>query len=240
MVELFYSLRCRYTIVPFHWTYRLSLGLIESWRNIDDMARFARERRGYGNTDSGFGLDYPTRPDRQGMVRFWRWDWRFKRIKSRKFHFPEADYLATLAARLRVVGKNELAEQIALIMPLPDVQLLPKPDPYDISNYNFRNIQLCTYELRHCLRIILDQRDFDLARERIRGRTPFTLADGSWIEYGEEGRLVLHLHRGHTQETTEDFYLSVLDASEKAYRSWAGKNAKRLGLDPLPKHRRRD
>lgn len=235
MVELFYSLHCRYTIVPFHWTYRLSLGLIESWRNIDDIARFARERRGYGNTDSGFGLEYPTRPDRQGMVRFWRWDWRFKRIKSRKYHFPEADYLATLAARLRVVGKSELAEQISLIMPLPDVQLLPQPDPYDRANYSSRTY---SYEFSHCHRIILDQRDFDLARERIRGRTPFTLADGSWIEYGDAGRLVLHLQRGHTQETTDEYYLSVLDASEKAYRTWAGKNAERLGLDPLPQQRR--
>lgn len=230
MLELFYSARCRYTIVPHRWTYRLALGLIESWRSLDDIARFAQERRGYGNTDSGFGLEYPTRADRQGMVRFWRWDWRVQgRIKSRKYHFPEADYLGVLAARLRVVGKDALAEQIEKIMPLPDVRLLREPDPYDISNYTGI---LHSYEFKHCHRVILDQRDFGLARERIRNRIPFILADGSWIEYGESGRLVLHLQRGHTQETTEAFYLSVLDASEKAYRTWAGKNRTRVGLEP--------
>lgn len=236
MVELVFSARCGYTIVPYRWTYRLALGLIESWRNLDDIARFARERRGYGNTDSGFGLEYPKRPDRQGMVRFWRWDWHSRgRIKTRKYHFPEADYLATLAARLRAVGKDESADSIAQLMPLPDVRLLPQPDPYDISNYGGL---LHSYEFKHCQRIILDQRDFDVAEERIRKRIPFALPDGSFIEYGDEGRLVLHLQRGHVQETTAAFYLSVLDASEKAYRTWAGKNGKRYGLEPLPKRRR--
>lgn len=241
MVELFYSARCRYTIVPFHWTYRVALRLIESRRNIEETARFAMERRGYGNTDAGFGLEYPTRADRQGMVRCWRWDWHDpKRIKSRKFHFPEADYLAVLVARLRVEGKDELAEPITKTMPLPDIRLLPKPDPYDIDNYHLRNTQPFSYELAHCHRVILDQRDFDMASERIHNRTHFTVPDGSWVEYGDDEQLVLHLQRGYTQKTTTAFYLSVLKASERAYRTWAGKNRKRYGLEPLPKRGRSD
>lgn len=233
MFDLVFSARCAYTIVPYRWTYRLALGLIESWRNLDDIARFAQRRTSYGNTDSGFGLDYPTRPDRQDMVRFWRWNWRVRgRVKTRKYHFPEADYLATLVARLRVAGKDELADQVARMMPLPDVRLLPHPDPYDVSNYSGRSY---SYELKHCMRLILEQRDFELARERLHNRTPFTLPDDSFVEYCEGGRLVLHLQRGHTQETTETFYLAVLDAVENAYRQWAAKDGKQSELQPLPK-----
>lgn len=232
-LEISFAAQCRYTIAPYRWTYRLSLGLVESWRNLDDIARFALKRVGYGNTDSGFGLEYPTREDRKGMVRFWRWDWRRPgRIRTRKYHFPEADYLATLAARLRVVGKDELAGPIARMMPLPDVELLPRPDPYDISNYRLHNPRQLSYELGHCQRFILDQRDFALARQRLHDRAPFILPDGSRLEHGEDGRMVLHTQRGHTQETTVVFYLSVLDATERAYRAWASRDASRH--DPAP------
>lgn len=220
MPELSFSGRCPFTLVPYRWTYRLALGLIEMWRDLDAVARFALERRGYGNTDSGFGLEYPTRPDRQGMVRYWRWDWSVRPLKTRKWHFPEADYLATLVARLRVAGKDELASPIVALMPLPEVTLLPHPDPYDIANYTFHCVHDFSYAFQHSLRMILDQRDFTRARERLTNRLPFTLPDGSGIEYRAAGKLILHLHHGHQQETTEEFYLSVLDKAEKAYHQW--------------------
>ena len=218
MLEIRFTARCAYTLVPYRWTYRLSLGLIESWRDLDAVARFALGRCGYGNTDSGFGLEYPTRPDRQGMVRFWRWVWSSRGpTRTRKWHFPEADYLAVLVARLRVVGKDAQADELAALGPLPEVVLLPQPDPYDRSNYSF---SADTFELRHSTRLILEQRDFALARARATGRLPFALPDGSWIAYGEGGRLTLHLHRGYTQETTEEAYLALLDALARAYQTW--------------------
>ncbi len=40
-------------------------GRIVCWRSLEEIARFAQEQRGDGNTDWGAGLGYPTRPDRQ-------------------------------------------------------------------------------------------------------------------------------------------------------------------------------
>jgi hypothetical protein len=47
-------------------------------------------------------------------------------IKTRTYHFLEADYLATLAALCRVEGWDEDAAKIVAIRPLPKVELLRK------------------------------------------------------------------------------------------------------------------
>jgi hypothetical protein len=90
-------------------------------------------------------------------MRFWRWQWpqseKKKKGKLRQWHFPEADYLATLAALLRVKGRE------------PEATLLPFPAPYDISNYTFN--REFTDEIRQSMRLILDQRDFALAHQRV-------------------------------------------------------------------------
>lgn len=215
VLELTFSGRCRYTIFPYHWTYRVALGLIESWPDLLQVADFAERRIGYGNTDSGFGLEYPTRPDRAGLVRFWRWNWRIKgRVKTRKFHFPEADYLATLAARLRQADLLGQAQAIENMHSggLPQVQLLPEPDPYDLSNYGLRG-EVCA-EAFPCLRMILEQRDFALASARAAARQGFTLPDGSQLRYLSKARLGLVLHSGHNLEVAESLYLKLLELAK--------------------------
>ena len=206
MVELSFVPNCPYTIHPHKWTYRLALGLILSWRDLNDVANFARRRGSYGNTDSGFGLEYPTRPEKIGQVRFWRWSWQTNgRVKYRKYHFPEADYLATLVALLKLRG---LSTDGLETDSLPTVQLEESPDPYDLSNYGFN--QEFSYDARHALRLILDQRDFVLADARAQDRQGFSVADGSRLEYLDNGKIRLILQRGFTQEIDEVLYLHLL------------------------------
>ena len=209
MIELSFVPSYPYTIEPYKWTYRLSLGLILSWRDLNDVAEFARRRGGYGNTDSGFGLEYPTRPERAGQVRFWRWTWRVKgRIKSRKYNFPEADYLATLVALLKVRG---LDTQGLESPQLPEVRLEQTPDRYDISNYRFN--QHLSYDVLQALRMILNQRDFQLAKSRAQARQGFSLEDGSRLEYQNGGKIRLFLQRGHIQDIDEALYLHLLESA---------------------------
>lgn len=214
MVEVHFQCRFPYTLVPPKWTYRLGLGLILMWKNLPQITRFAQERRGYGDTNSGLGLEYPTRPERVGYVRFWRWNWKVRgKIRTNKFYFPEADYLAALAALLRVHEKHEDAERIAAIMPLPAVELLPVPDPYDLANYSFN-----TYspEIKHAHRLILEQRDFALAAKRAEAREGFTVPDGSGLSYLPDGSLLMHLAHGRTLAISEVFYLEFLYALRDA------------------------
>jgi hypothetical protein len=202
--------RCHYTIVPRKWTYRHSLGMIESWRDLGAVVRFAHERSGYGNTDSGFGIEYPTRPERRGFIRAWRWQWREKnKIRTRKFHYPEADYLATLAALLRVKSRHEEAATIAQIMPLPTVELLPLADPHDISNYAFT---AWSAEIKHASRLIVEQESFSLAAERAAAREGFVLRDGSGVSYAADGIMILHLPHDRTCRIAEAEYSSLLHA----------------------------
>ncbi len=213
MVELSFVPSNPYTIVPHKWTYRLALGLILSWRDLNDVADMARRRGGYGNTDSGFGLEYPTRPERAGQVRFWRWTWPVKgRIKSRKYYFPEADYLATLVALLKVRG---LDTQGLETQQLPQVRLEQTPDRYDISNYRFN--QDLSYDVLQALRMILNQRDFALAKSRAQSRQGFSLEDDSRLEYQANGTIRLFLQRGHTQDIDEDLYLHLLDSTQSLH-----------------------
>jgi len=220
-VELTFTPRCGYTICPYAWTYRLALGLIESWPDLSQVAEWALRRSGYGNTDSGFGLEYPTRPEKAGLVRFWRWEWRTnRRVRTRKFHFPEADYLATLVALLRIRGFQSEAEAVArtALDALPVVQLMPSPDPYDLANYSFK--EGYTHDVRQCMRLILDQRDFSLAAQRAVARKGFAVMDGSRLEYLGGGKLRLYLQRGHTQEVSEELYVHLLENVQRAVQRW--------------------
>ena len=215
MVELSFVPNCPYSIHPHKWTYRLALGLILSWRDLNEVANFARRRGSYGNTDSGFGLEYPNRPEKRGQVRFWRWSWQTNgRVKNRKYHFPEADYLAVLVALLKLRG---LRPEGLETHRCPPNQPKESPDPYDLSNYRFN--QEFSYDCRQALRLILDQRDFVLADARAKVRQGFSVADGSRLEYLDNGRIRLVLQRGFTQEIDEELYLhllkSVLTSSRK-------------------------
>ncbi len=209
-LTLTFAPQCGYTIRPPKWTYRLALGLIESWPNLLQVVEFAQRRVGYGDTNSGFGLEYPTRPEKAGQLRFWRWTWRNNgRVKTRKYHFPEADYLAVLLALLLQRGEHAQAHALESQGPLPEVHLEPVSDPYDLSNYRFHGD--FTYDAKQCLRLILDQRDFALATARAVAREGFSVADGSRLTYLDNRLIRLFLQRGHTQDVSEALYLSLLE-----------------------------
>ncbi|WP_309720392.1 hypothetical protein [Armatimonas sp.] len=213
MFELWFTPRSNYTIQPHKWTYRLSLAHIESWRDLAWVVQTAQVRGGYAQEYSGI-----EHAKQVGQMRFWRWQWPStgkKRGKLRQWHFPEADYLATLAALLRVKGREPEAELVAQLLqtPLPEVTLLPLPDPYEISNYSYN--QEFTDEIRQSMRLILDQRDFALANQRAERREGFTVADGSHLSYPESGKILLTLHCGRSVEVAEELYRDVLERVQK-------------------------
>jgi hypothetical protein len=212
MTSVQFIARCSYTIVPRKWTYRFSLGMIERWPDLRSVVRFAQERRGYGDTNSGVGIEYPVRPERRDDIRFWRWDWRVKgKIKTRKYHFPEADYLATLAALLRVKGWDEDAAKIAAIRPLPKVDFLPVADPYDLSNYSFHS---WIPNMMDVMRLIVEQESFVLATERAENRLSFSVADGSGVDYLPDGSIELRLAHGRKKTMPEADYLRLLQEAQ--------------------------
>jgi len=235
MTSVQFTARCKYTIVPRKWTYRFSLGMIERWGDLRSVVRFAQERRGYGDTNSGVGIEYPVRPERRDDIRFWRWQWHVKKkIKTRKWHFPEADYLATLAALLRAKGWDEDAAKIAAIRPLPKVDILPVADPYDLSNYSFNT---WIPDMMDALRLILEQESFVLATERAEQRLSFSVADGSGVDYLVDGSIELRLAHGRKKSMPEADYLRVLQEAqttaaaacrtyEKAMAQWLSEQAR--------------
>ena len=176
MVTVTFSPHSPYTLRPSVWTYACALGVILAWHDRRAVARFAQERRGYGNTDSGIGLEYPLRPERAGQVRLWYWQWHPK-MKTRKFHIPEADYLATLAALLRAHGEEAEAEEIAALQPLPFIEITCAPDRNNPTNYT---ITPFSYDAYHCLQLVLRPEDGTVTEQ---GDGVLTLALGSRHTY---------------------------------------------------------
>ena len=212
MVEVSFQRRFPYTISPHRWTYPKALGTMLAWHNLDDVARFAVERRGYGNTDSGVGLDYPKKEDRAGQVRIWYWDWSHPKLKTRSFHIPEVDYLATLAGLLRLRGHVEQAEAIEALQPLPTVTVTNIPDPFYIGNYV---LEPFTYDAYHALRLTLELRDFDRASELFQARETVTLPDGSGLSFPDDGTVFLTLVRGRTTQVSVELYETILAQARK-------------------------
>jgi hypothetical protein len=218
---LWFTPRSDFTLCPYKWTYRLSLAHIEGWRDLDGVVKMAQVRGGYAQEYSGI-----EHAKQVGQMRFWRWQWPSngnRRGKIRQWHFPEADYLATLAALLRVKGQESEAELVSQLLqtPLPDVTLLPLPDPYDLSNYTFN--QKFTDTIRQSVRLILDQRDFALANQRAERREGFTVADGSQLVYRESGEILMTLHCGRSVTVSEALYREVLERIQKEVEAWTAK-----------------
>jgi transposase-like protein len=221
MVEFWFTPRSNFTIHPHKWTYRLSLAHIDGWRNLDHVVQMALVRGSYNQEYSGIAHCHDKAHSRQ--MRFWRTQWTDKtgpHGKIRHFHFPEVDYLATLSARLLAAGQDDDAARVRAmaLAPLPSVTLLPAPDPYELSNYSFN--QEFTHEVRHSVRLILDQRDFVLAQERATRREGYTVADGSRLEYLAAGQIRLHLQRGHTQEVAEALYRDLVARLPLEVEKW--------------------
>jgi hypothetical protein len=221
MVEFCFTPRSNYTISPHKWTYRLSLAHIDGWRNLDHVVEIALARGGYSQEYAG--IAHCRDETHRGKMQFWRMQWTDKtgpRGKVRQFHFPEVDYLATLSARLLIDGRADDAAGVRAlaIEPLPDIVLLPVPDPYELSNYSFN--KEFTYEVRHTVRLILDQRDFALAQRRAERREGYTIADGSRLVYLAEGQVRLHLPHGHTQDVSEVLYRDLITRLPQEVEKW--------------------
>lgn len=221
MLELWFHPQSPFTITPHKWTYRLSLAHIDSWRNLDQVVQVALARGGYSQEYAGIAH---CRDDAHwGKMQFWRMQWTDKtgpRGKVRQFHFPEEDYLATLCARLLIDGRESDADRVRELAraPLPPVALLPVPDPYELSNYRFNHG--FTYDIRHTVRLILDQRDFTRAQQRAERREGYTLGDGSRLEYLAEGWLRLHLPKGHSQDISEALYQDLVRRLPQEVEKW--------------------
>jgi hypothetical protein len=198
----------RYTVSPHRWTYPKALGTILAWPDLKAVAQFAQERRSFGNTDFGVGLNYPDRPERAGQVQIWRWDWNRPRTKTRSFHIPEADYLATLAGLLRLRGLVEQAESVEALQALPTITVMGVPDPFYIGNYT---LEPFTYDAYHALRLILEHRDFEKAARK----ADITFADGSGISFRGDGTALLTLVRGHTAQVSVALYDEILTQARK-------------------------
>ena len=202
----------RYTIVPHHWTYLKALGTLLAWHQLSDLARFAQERRGYGNTNSGIGLEYPTLPARAGQVRLWHWDWNQKKPKTRKFYIPESDYLATLIALLRLHNCAEEANLVAALSPsLPNVIILPEPDRFYIGNWTLTPFH---WEAYHGLRLILETRDFAKVSTHATQQSTLLLPDNSRISFPQNGTVLLTLTRGRTCEIPESLFTELLNQAQ--------------------------
>lgn len=112
-----------YSIHPDTPSGRAILDAIRSWSCPSDLARFARERHGYGNTDGGFGVTYPGDLDEydkahgaaiaDGFIEvygFWG------PPDGYEFHVPETQYLQVLAAYFRACGRNAQAQVIDALL----------------------------------------------------------------------------------------------------------------------------
>ncbi len=198
----------RYTLVPHHWTYLSALGTMLAWPYLSDLAGCATERRGYGNTDSGIGLEYPTRLERAGQVRVWYWDWGTRPLKTRKYHIPEADYLAVLVALLRAHDRPEEADSVAALHPsLPEITVLREPDRFYIGNWTLTPFSWDAY---HCLRLILETRDLEKVATSAATQSPLFLPDNTGISFLEDDTVLLTLTRGRTCQVPTPLFTELL------------------------------
>lgn len=219
-----------YRLEPEHAGARIALGLVLCMGSLELVADAAYRRVGYGNTDFGFGLDdYPTRPERAGMVRWWRWDWVEKRdaqgrgtgkhrTKVRRFHLPEATYLAVLASVLRENGWLEDAAKVAAMIPVQQLPAQPISvrfdPPLERGNYQFTDY---SREHDHCLNFIL-RLGLEHARELALKRAADAPGVAEWsagtgrqaLAYGDQG-LTLHWDPQTQTVVSESAYLDVLE-----------------------------
>jgi hypothetical protein len=176
----------RYRLEPTNWITEVSLKIVLCYGNLPTVARAALERQGFGETDRGFGLEYSTRADKVGFVRWWRWDWRERkdktggyRIKTRKFYIPEPTYLGVLVGVLRahdlILEANAIVEQ----MPCEEIVVEFIPSIYDYNNYR---IEPYDREYRVCLVQILETGNLQQARDRPPNYAELQVSEAVYLE----------------------------------------------------------
>lgn len=215
--------RRSYSVQPDDQNLRRGLDIIFAWGHLNEVMKFALERRGWHSEFGYCGVEYPTRPQREGQVRYcFKANWWAKRY--RKCHAPEAEYVGLLAAIARLNGWDKWVRDLEAFVPVTPVNLRLTPDIYDIENYHG-----ITGQNSFCLAMILGLFNFEKAREYAQERKGFYIKpvhegihySAHQVQYLPEKRMRLRIGQ---QELTvrESKYLDVLDAVLKVH-----------GLEPI-------
>ncbi len=171
-----------YTLHPLTKQAEQALAVICSYGNLPTIAKAALNKGEYANTDSGHGLEYPTREDRADQVRIWYWQWRKRKgqgsvgsdqtdkIIKRKFHIPEKVYLGVLVGVLDCNGYLEEANLIRAAKIFEPITVQYVPNIFNETQYKFEPF---SYEAQTCLRIALSLKNLQLSRELAMSRTGF-------------------------------------------------------------------
>jgi hypothetical protein len=227
-----------YRLEPESPSARQALAVMMAYGNLPVLAQAAVQRYGYGNSNYGHGLEYPTRPERVGQVRIWYWQWCKRKgphptsknphkIKVRKYHLAENIYLAVLAGVLEAHGLHSEAATIGEIMPLAAIAVSYQPNIYSIGQYKITPFATNTHQ---CLMVALALHDLPRSYALAQARQGFVFDDQSLLQlenyvpaairrrelrYAEDGKLHwLSSSLGGEAQTTaldEALYLQVLE-----------------------------
>ena len=199
-----------YVVCPPEPSFVTSLGLMLTHPNLQQLPTLAVQRRGYGCSEFGIGIEYPKRGAHLGEVRLWQ--------STRTFYQPEGDYLGTLAGLMRAHDWHEEAEIVEGILPVTPVEVRYQPDIYDLFNYRLTPF---SHEAHHCLSFILGQRDLTLAQERARTQTGFAIDwPRSALAYLDSDILEITLSREKKHVIGSTLYNELLAQIPDALESW--------------------
>jgi hypothetical protein len=211
-----------------------ALSVICAYKSLERVADAAIHRQGYGETDHGLGLEYPTRADRADQVRIWYWEYRTRKgphptcrfpykIVTRKYHIPERLYLSVLASLLAAQGLHTESQAIQALRPLDSIDIRYTPLIYGPLQYK---IEPFSSEAQHCLMVILGLHNLALTTRYANARQGFDWFEQSTlpavpiaptffqrrsIQYSEDGTLTLRFYDWHQEP-------QVLVLNEALYR----------------------
>ncbi len=144
------------------------LDMIFSRRDLRVVMRYALTRQSWIAEFGWGGIEYPSRADRSGMVRYcWLPNPDARRL--RKCHAPESEYLGLLLGVAKHLGWQH--QIVALEKLNPDaIDVRLTPDVFELENYRVRGV-----ETLWCLATILSIGDFALAQAWADSRTGYDL-----------------------------------------------------------------
>ena len=204
--------RRSYSVVPDDQNLRRGLNMIFSRGNLRLVIEYALTRTSWMAEFGWGGIEYPTRADRAGQVRYCWLPVRFGAEKVRKCHAPESEYLGLLLGVARHNGWYKQVRALEALNPQPiDVRLTP--DIYALEDYTTGGPIVAL-----CLAVILGR--FDLERSRSLAQQQQGFAEQSkrgtvlygWeeLEYLPAGKLRIKA-MGVEKIVPEKKYLEVLD-----------------------------
>lgn len=198
-----------YRIQPANWMVQSVFHNLLAWPNLRQLAEFAHARKTFINTDSMVGFEYPTRQDKAGMIRLIQGHFHpSKKVKIRKYYFPEGDYLATIKALMLAHGWQAEAELIGAVQPTEPIHICFEPDIRLILNYQLAPFDKDAYL---CLGMLLNHPDWAICQELATAGQGFCLDNGAQLSYLPERQLLLQWPTGQSNQVSEDSYLAILN-----------------------------